>query len=457
MNRMFAVVSLLALALAVPASAQMPPAVVAVSPVVLREVAAGQTFVGTVKPLRKSLIGSAADGRVEAFYVDEGDFVFKGQPLVKLRTKTLELERDAEERMAQVYLAEYEELKNGSRPQEKAEAKASLAAAEAKYAYWKNKHTRTQRLFTTDRSATQEEMQEAFSMYEQASQEVARARATHDLILEGPRVERIAQAKAKWESQVEVVNRLNDQIMLHTARAPFDGYITSELTEEGYWVMRGGPIVEMVELGFVDVEVQVQEDSIPYLQIGSDARIELGAMPSRPFIGKVALIVPEGNERSRTFPVKIRVENPVLSGVPSTYVNALACVAGPAVFPGAKVGTPLLKANMFARATLAVGKSEQALLVSKDAIVLGGPSPIIYVADTDPMDSTKFVAKLVPVQLGVSEGGLIQVKGPVQPGQKVIVQGNERLRPMQPVAIVREIPPGAEPQRTVLEAVTPRQ
>src|SRR5688572_8700532 len=40
------------------------PAIVAVSPVVEREVTAGQTFVGTVMPLRKAVVGSAVDGRV---------------------------------------------------------------------------------------------------------------------------------------------------------------------------------------------------------------------------------------------------------------------------------------------------------------------------------------------------------------------------------------------------------
>jgi len=41
----------------------------------------------------------------------------------------------------------------------------------------------------------------------------------------------------------------------------------------------------------------------------------------------------------------------------------------------------------------------------------------------------------VPVQVGVADGGLIQVTGPIKTGQLVVVQGNERLRPGQEVAI----------------------
>ena len=39
----------------------------------------------------------------------------------------------------------------------------------------------------------------------------------------------------------------------------------------------------------------------------------------------------------------------------------------------------------------------------------------------------------VPVQVGVADGGMIQVSGALKPGQLVVVQGNERLRPGQDV------------------------
>ena len=55
-----------------------PAALVAVSPVVEREVTAGQTFVGTVMPLKKAVVGSAVDGRVIEFPLNEGDRVERG-------------------------------------------------------------------------------------------------------------------------------------------------------------------------------------------------------------------------------------------------------------------------------------------------------------------------------------------------------------------------------------------
>src|SRR5688572_29206770 len=63
-----------------------PPAPVFVAPIVEREIAPQQKFVGTVMPLRKSQVGSAASGRVEHLFVNEGDRVRQGQPLAVLRT-----------------------------------------------------------------------------------------------------------------------------------------------------------------------------------------------------------------------------------------------------------------------------------------------------------------------------------------------------------------------------------
>jgi len=83
---------------------------------------------------------------------------------------------------------------------------------------------------------------------------------------------------------------------------------------------------------------------------------------------------------------------------------------------------------MFATIHLPVGGTENAVLVPKDALVLGGPSPILYVV----MDGK---AVPVPVETGIAVDGLIQVKGGVSGGQKVVVRGNERLRPGQPVKI----------------------
>jgi multidrug efflux pump subunit AcrA (membrane-fusion protein) len=91
---------------------------------------------------------------------------------------------------------------------------------------------------------------------------------------------------------------------------------------------------------------------------------------------------------------------------------------------------PVLKAGMFARVTLAVGKPTQCVLVPKDAVVLGGPSPMVLVAAAA---GDKTTVRPAPVQLGPAQGSWIAVFGDLKEGDPVIVEGNERVRPGQEV------------------------
>ena len=56
-----------------------------------REIKAGRTFVGTVEPARRSVVGSEFAGLVVAYLVRDGDHVKEGQELARLRTKLLDL------------------------------------------------------------------------------------------------------------------------------------------------------------------------------------------------------------------------------------------------------------------------------------------------------------------------------------------------------------------------------
>ena len=130
--------------------------------------------------------------------------------------------------------------------------------------------------------------------------------------------------------------------------------------------------------------------------------VEIAALPGQTFQGAVAMINPQADARARTFPVKVRVENQFADG------------------------QPLLKAGMFARVSLPVGKPVSRTLVPKDAVVLGGQSPMLFVAAGPP---DKAVVKPVPVKLGPATGAWIAVTGEVKPGDLIIVEGNERVRP----------------------------
>jgi len=386
------------------------PVPVAVAAVEGREIAAGQEFVGTVLPLRTSTIGSPVEERVVEFPVNEGDRVRKGDVLAQLRTRTLEIQLASARAALEASRQELAELENGTRPEEIEQGRARLGRAQALREITQIRSRRAMSLRQTG-SASAEELEDALAEAEQAEQAYLEARYALDLLIEGPRSEQVARAEAQVLVQEEAVRGLEDGVENHTIRAPFDGYIVAEHTEVGQWVAQGAPVVDLVELDIVEITVPVLEDYVRYLVLGTPARVEVGAIPDAAFTGEVARVVPQAELRSRSFPVMVRVENPPQED-----------------------GEVRLKAGMFARVTLPVGRRQRATLVPKDALVLGGPSPVVLVVDPDPKAANRGTVRPVPVQLGVAVEGFIQVTGAIDVGQRVVVQGNERLRPGQAVA-----------------------
>ena len=399
--------------------AKQKAAPVEVARVIEREVVAGQTLVGTVMPARTSVVGSAVDGRVIEVLVDEGDAVGMidegqpartvGQPLVQLRTGTISIQLQAAQAELELRRQELAEMENGTRPEEIDQAEARLSESKALMDYAKSKFARIERLYRQN-TTNEEEMDQARSIALAAEQAHAAAHAAHQLAVAGPRKERIGQAQARVLVQAEEVRRIEDMRAKYTIRAPFVGYVVTKHTEVGQWVSQGDPLVEVVELDPVEIRISVPSAYVAHLREGMTGHVRVDGVPGELFTGKIWRIVPQADLRSRTFPVKMRLANPKR---PEGH---------------------LLKSGMLVHVTLAVGSKKMALLVPKDALVLEGGATSVFAVGADSM------AKKISVETGIATGPLIEIKavqGTLRVGDRVVVRGNERLRPGLPVEIVR--------------------
>lgn len=418
-RRIAAVVLGVTTVLVAPVASAQPPTNVVTAKVIQRDVVEGHSFVGSAMPTRISEVGSAVDGRVVEFPVNLGDRVEKGQPLAQLLTRQLEIELAGAEAELKNRQAAYEEQRRG-RAEEIEQAKARLAGKQAAREYAVGRLDRYKKA-TNKQAYTYEQVEEIYSTAVQADKAHVEAKIELDLLEKGAREEVLQQSLAKIAVQEQEIERIKDQLSKHTVRAPFNGYIIAEHTEAGQWVMKGELVATVAELDTIDIEVQILENYIPNVRVGDEVRIEISSLPKENFIGRVAEIVPAADHRTRNFPVRVRLENRIDNGV------------------------PLIKSGMFARAHLAVGHTASTILVPKDAVVLGGPSPVVFVSElltqagAGPGGGKPAKVRPVSVELGVAWEGYIQVKGEIKPGESVVVQGNERLRPGQNVFVVREV------------------
>jgi RND family efflux transporter MFP subunit len=381
---------------------------VAVARVERRELAAGQSFVGTVYPVRVSDVGSAVDGRLVKLGVLEGEHVEARQPIAELLRGLLEIERDGAvaelDRQRQVLA----ELNAGTRAEEIDQARAAVDGFEARLEYARSRLERLKRLAERGTS-TADELHDAQTELRQIEAQLRGSRAALALAEAGPRKEQIAQAAAAAAVQEAQVERIDDQLAKHTIRSPFDGWVIERFAEEGQWVARGGLVARIAELDTVEIEVQVPELLISSLARGAEVRLELDAAPHQTWIGRVERVVPQADLLSRSFPVKVSVQNRIVDGQPT------------------------LRGGMLARAWLPVGRTGLATVVPKDALVLGGAAAMVYCVDAPDVTAAGATAtgtvRPVQVSLGVTIEGSVEVRGGLDPGQLVVIRGNERLRP----------------------------
>lgn len=372
-----------------------PPAPVEVVAAVETVAAELMQLLATAAPVRESLVASEVDGLVVSLAVDEGSSVGAGDVLVSLRTATVEQE------LAAARAAEQE-------------TRARLARAEADF-------ERLSRLL--DRGAISR------SEYDQAV-------ADRDALARG--VERL---------QAEVA-QLDDQLQRASLRAPFAGLVSRVDVEVGEWVGRGDAILTLVDLSEIEVRVPVAERFISAVEPGFPVAVTFDALPGERFEGRVKSIIPQAVPEARSFPVLVGVRNP----------------------------RGLVKPGMAARIVAQLGDPQPAVLVAKDAIVRrgsqtfvmrvavqGGPPPA-GAAGEAPADGaggavgTVGMVEQVPVVVGQARGGWFTVQGGVAHGDLLIVRGNERVFPGQPVQVsaVRDLPvPEADSELPI--ATDPRQ
>ncbi len=397
------------------------------APVTVRTALVGQssvtpkvTLIGTVTAIRRSTVGSPVDGRVTQININEGDHVGmhvdggqqRGDIIAQLDTETVSIEIAAAQAELTRLQHELAELNAGSRPEEIAQAKAHAEAAKDSSEYAESRFLRTQNLDKANVISV-EQLDAAKSAAFAARQELIAANAAHAMAAAGPRQEVVAQSIAKVEHQKQEIVRLQTQLRHHTIRTPFAGDVVKKLTEVGQWLTRGAPLAEIIDVDPIDVVVHVPESLVTQIRTGDKVRLEFDALPDGAnfFEGTIHGIVASADQQARTFPVRIRLNNP------------------------SDKGDHLLRDGMHARATVS-GNPHSAMLVPKDALILGGPKPVVMVAQ--PQNDQLPVAVRIEVEVGASSEDMIEVTGNLQSGQRVVVDGNERVRPGQLLNVVAD-------------------
>ena len=392
------------LAMAQPTKLESPPAPVTTARVEEGAFTKPVRLTGTVEALASTTLSSEVAGYVEKLLVDAGDTVREGQILGQIRAITYRLLMAQAQAMARVDRERLRELKTGARREDLEVAKANLAKAKVTANVARKNHARSVSL-QQRRIVSDEEFDQAYERLEESQAEVAVRQAIYDRALAGAREEAIAAAEAQAAASKAEADLARVRLESATMRAPFDGVVTFKHTEVGSWVAVGDDLFDLEKNHKVRVRVDIPEAFYNHIPIGSDVWMTFDSAPNATFVGKVTQKIPRAQGRSRAFPVKVELDNPQAQ----------------------------LATGMLARVNLKTPHEGQtSVIVPRDALVPRGPKQILYrVQDQDGQP----VAELIEVQSGRYFGEAVEVFGDLRAGDRVVVRGNERLRPGQPLVL----------------------
>lgn len=239
---------------------------------------------------------------------------------------------------------------------------------------------------------------------------------------------RLAVAQADLAAAESDAARIRKRIGDTQVRAPFAGQVITKATEVGEWLGEGGEVVELVSIETIDAYLDVPEQFIGALQRVGISEGERATVSIRiNAIGAVVessdvIVIGDGDRLARTFPVRVRITNPERD----------------------------MKPGMSVTGSVPTGEQTTALTISKDAVIRNDAGTIAYYDNGG-------VAAVRPVQLvfAVGDRYVIRESGGWSSDSRVVVEGNERLYPSQPLNIVNEAggaPAGASGSEEMAEA-----
>lgn len=249
-------------------------------------------------------------------------------------------------------------------------------------------------LATVDERSLEQAVAEAEALLRQARLQLERTQN----LFERRAVTKANLLDATTAHDVAQARLASSRLMLERARlqAPWSGRVAARLVEPGSYVAPGTPLLELVDDRTIVVRALAPESDVPYLERGREVEVQVEAI-EQTLKGRIARLGAALDPASRTLAVEVELDN--RSG---------------RLVPG-----------MVARMILPRRVLEAALLVPISSVVdLGDRRGVWIVVDGR--------AVLKPVRLLSRIGEEVVVEG-LEPGTRIIVEGQQRVGPGQRV------------------------
>ncbi|CAN5292956.1 HlyD family efflux transporter periplasmic adaptor subunit [soil metagenome] len=242
--------------------------------------------------VRQVSLAFEESGRIGELRAEEGDSVKAGTVLAVLDTVSLKLQAEQAQAQMDVQRANFLKLRNGSRPEEVAQAQTRLTAAEADAARAEADLARLRDISTRTqgRGVSAQDLDHAGKQAVAARAKAREQAESLRLARQGPRREDVAGGQAQVKAAEAQLALLRHQIDQGVLRAPVDGVVRSRLLEPGDMASPQRPVFALVVAHPKWVRVYVSEPDLGRIRMGMTASITNDSQPDQPVTGKIGYI-----------------------------------------------------------------------------------------------------------------------------------------------------------------------
>ena len=187
-------------------------------------------------------------------------------------------------------------------------------------------------------------------------------------------------------------------------RSPIAGVVADRQVTVGQTVEPTAKIFTITDLSEVWVAGALRDKDVASVRPGMRAVVTVQGLPNGTFKGRVAQIGTQVDEKTRTLPVRVAIQNPRLSSNGQAYA---------------------LRPGMFAMVDLEVSRRNGALVVPSVAVQTLGGQPVVFV-ETPLTEGAAFQRRAVV--LGTRDGDVVEVTQGLAPGERVVVANGYLLK-----------------------------
>jgi len=350
---------------------------------------------GIVLPQTTIYLDAVEGGRVEEKYVDDGTFLKKGQPILRLSNTDLELSLVNQQTSVYNLLTQMQIAKNAAQQNTttKLNQKTDVESAykEAKRVYELNKYLYEQKAIGL------QEFKQSENNY---NYQLERMNLTDKILKQdgSSNAQQVSQAKQSYLGSENALNVMRKKVGDLVVRAPVDGQLTSLDVEIGQNKNKGERLGQIDVLSGYKVRVDVDEHYISRVFIGLMGEATIAGKDYKLKINKVFTQVNNG---------RFQVDMLFMDKVPE----------------GIRRGQTL-------QIRLALSDETQALLLAKGGFYQQTGGNWVFKVSSDGKTAYK-----VDVQLGRQSPDYYEVLSGLQPGDKVVTSSYENYGTMQELVL----------------------